>query len=239
MIKNTIKLLSTDGLSIIQFGFDNKLYLDDGITTRAIRTNKHIYICSSTEPLALGGYHFNSKYGDEVCKTNQRDIDSRKFWEEEDYVIERIIFTTDLKLIEDNIQKVPINFIKYYIEIANDSGVPIDFVESKLVFANPMGREVDPNNVHQNHSECTWKYKLIYAYKNEHGLFSCCRNEEECYCNKNLEKEDFLTYIENERKNYTDFIGSLVWDNATRVKATSLLIAFDQMKEKLIENKII
>ena len=64
--------------------------------------NQHIYI-TSNEELVLGGYHFNSKYGDEPQKTNQRDIDSRKYWEEEDYDITKIILTTDQDLIKDGI----------------------------------------------------------------------------------------------------------------------------------------
>jgi hypothetical protein len=35
-------------------------------------------------------------------------------------------------------------------------------VDFKEVLINPMGREVDPNNLGQNHSECVWYAKLIY-----------------------------------------------------------------------------
>jgi hypothetical protein len=38
-------------------------------------------------------------------------------------------------------------------------GSRVKFTE---VLVNPMGREVDPNNLGQNHSECVWYAKLIY-----------------------------------------------------------------------------
>jgi hypothetical protein len=36
-----------------------------------------------------------------------------------------------------------------------------DKVKFKLVFLNPMGREVDPNNLGQNHSQCVWYAELL------------------------------------------------------------------------------
>ena len=35
-------------------------------------------------------------------------------------------------------------------------------VDYKEMLVNPMGREVDPNNLGQNHSGCIWYAKLIY-----------------------------------------------------------------------------
>lgn len=75
---------------------------------------QHIYI-TNEESLTLGGYHFNSKYGDEPQKTNKRDIDSRKYWEEEDYYISKIILTNDPKLIADGVQEIDEEFLKWYV----------------------------------------------------------------------------------------------------------------------------
>ena len=75
----------------------------------------NIYI-TSDEELSLGGYHFNSKYGDEPQKTNQRDIDSRKYWEEEDYFISKIILTTDQDLIKDGIQAIDDEFLEWFVK---------------------------------------------------------------------------------------------------------------------------
>jgi len=40
-----------------------------------------------------------------------------------------------------------------------DKDTRVDFKE---VFINPMGREVDPNNLGQNHSGCVWYAELTY-----------------------------------------------------------------------------
>lgn len=84
-----------------------------------------IYI-TNEEELTLNGYHFNSKYGDEPQKTNQRDIDSKKYWEEEDYYIIKIILTNDPKLIVDGIQELTEEQLKQIV-----SRYPLDYVEVK------------------------------------------------------------------------------------------------------------
>jgi hypothetical protein len=42
-----------------------------------------------------------------------------------------------------------------------------DEVEFTEVLVNPMGREVDPNNLGQNHSGCVWYAELIYDENEE------------------------------------------------------------------------
>jgi len=79
------------------------------------RFPQHIYI-TSNEELVLSGYHFNSKYGDEPQKTNQRDIDSKKYWEEEDYYITKIILTTDQDLISDGVQAIDDEFLEWFVK---------------------------------------------------------------------------------------------------------------------------
>ena len=90
-----------------------KLYIEDFKGNQ--HNSFHIYI-TSDEDLVLGGYHFNSKYGDEPQKTNQRDIDSRKYWEEEDYYITKIILTTDQDLIKDGVQSIDDEFLEWFIK---------------------------------------------------------------------------------------------------------------------------
>lgn len=86
-----------------------------------------IYI-TNEESLTLGGYHFNSKYGDEPQKTNKRDIDSRKYWEEDDYYISKIILTNDPKLIADGVQELTEEQLKEIV-----SRYPLDYIEVKHV----------------------------------------------------------------------------------------------------------
>jgi hypothetical protein len=76
---------------------------------------QNIYITNS-EDLILGGYHFNSKYGDEPQKTVQRDIDSRKYWEEDAYYISKIILTTDPELINDGVQAIDDEFLEWFVK---------------------------------------------------------------------------------------------------------------------------
>ena len=94
------------------------------------RLTQNIYI-TSDEEIVLNGYHFNSKYGDEPQKTNQRDIDSRKYWEEEDYYISKIILTTDDLLIKDGVQAIDDDFIEWFVK--NPS---CEFVKTELLNVN-------------------------------------------------------------------------------------------------------
>ena len=48
-----------------------------------------------------------------------------------------------------------------FVIIKNDRFYNGDEVEFTQVLVNPMGREVDPNDLGQNHSKCVWKYKII------------------------------------------------------------------------------
>jgi hypothetical protein len=90
------------------------LMQNSGASINESYTNQHIYI-TSDEELVLSGYHFNSKYGDEPQKTNQRDIDSKKYWEEEYYYITKIILTTDQDLIKDGVQAVDDDFLEWFL----------------------------------------------------------------------------------------------------------------------------
>jgi hypothetical protein len=95
------------------FKFANELHLDT--IPKDYYKKYNIYI-TSDEEIVLNGYHFNSKYGDEPQKTNQRDIDSRKYWEEEDYYISKIILTTDQDLIKDGVQAIDDEFLEWFVE---------------------------------------------------------------------------------------------------------------------------
>ena len=116
-----IHVLPTDKPSrlfeILQFNFifDNQNKYSEEYKKLHSYKSKNIYI-TSDEELVLGGYHFNSKYGDEPQKTNQRDIDSRKYWEEEDYYIKKIILTTDQDLIKDGVQAIDDEFLEWFVK---------------------------------------------------------------------------------------------------------------------------
>jgi len=68
----------------------------------------------------------------------------------------KIILTTDQDLIKNGVQVIPDEFLEWFVK--NPS---CDEVETIYGLFNPMGRQVDPMNLGQNHSECIWKYKII------------------------------------------------------------------------------
>jgi hypothetical protein len=126
-----IWLLPTNEPSRFSLNSSGKYHLTNQLYTNSPNfTNKNIYI-TSDEEIVLNGYHFNSKYGDEPQKTNQRDIDSRKYWEEEDYYISKIILTTDPKLIADGIQPIPDEFLEWFVK--NPSCERVEVVNDEYV----------------------------------------------------------------------------------------------------------
>jgi hypothetical protein len=107
----------------------------------------NIYI-TSDEEIVLNCYHFNSKYGDEPQKTNQRDIDSRKYWEEEDYYISKIILTTDQALIKDGVQAIDDEFLEWFVK--NPSCERVEVVSAKTIPALQL----------TGNGHCWWKITI-------------------------------------------------------------------------------
>jgi len=105
------------------------LMQNSGASINESYTNQHIYI-TSDEELVLSGYHFNSKYGDEPQKTNQRDIDSKKYWEEEYYYITKIILTTDQDLIKDGVQAIDDEFLEWFVKNPSYEYVEVKWVKT-------------------------------------------------------------------------------------------------------------
>jgi hypothetical protein len=68
----------------------------------------------------------------------------------------KIILTTDKDLIKDGVQAIDDEFLEWFVN--NPS---CESVETIYGLFNPMGRQVDPNNLGQNHSQCIWKHKII------------------------------------------------------------------------------
>jgi hypothetical protein len=68
----------------------------------------------------------------------------------------KIILTTDQDLIKDGVQPIDDEFLEWLVK--NRS---CEMVQTIYGLFNPMGRQVDPMNLGQNHSQCVWKYKII------------------------------------------------------------------------------
>ena len=158
-----IHVLSTDKPSrlfeIINFNyiFDNRNIYSDEYKKLHKWREKHIYITSDEE----------IKEGDWVIDDEQDvfqvlEINHTKGVLRSDgftYVIDvckKIILTTDLDLIKDGVQAIDDEFLDWFVK--NPS---CEFVDVVYGFFNPMGRQVDPNDLGQNHSKCVWKYKII------------------------------------------------------------------------------
>ncbi len=78
-----------------------------------------------------------------------------------------VIMTTDQELIKDGVQAIPDEFLEWFVK--NPS---CEKVETIYGLFNPIGRQVDPMNLGQNHSQCVWKYKIIIP-KEEPKMIGC------------------------------------------------------------------
>jgi hypothetical protein len=92
--------------------------------------------------------------GIEVIKATPKLVDAqglvgRRNWN-------KIIITTDPELIKDGVHPIGEDFLKWFVE--NPTCIKVEVVYGLF---NPMGRQVDPNDLGQNHSKCVWKYKII------------------------------------------------------------------------------
>ena len=67
----------------------------------------------------------------------------------------KVILTTDQDLIKDGVQVIDDEFLEWFVK--NPS---CEWVEVVYRLFNPMGRQVNPNDLSQNHSKCIWKYKI-------------------------------------------------------------------------------
>lgn len=95
----------------------------------------------------------------------------------------KIILTTDPDLIADGVQAIDDidgDFLPWFVE-----NPTCEEVEVKLALFNPMGRQVDPMDLTQNHSSCVWKYVIKYLTVSEIGKMIAVKLNE-------LKKDDLL-----------------------------------------------
>ena len=92
--------------------------------------------------------------GIEVIKATPKLVDAQGLVDRRDW--KKIIITTDPELIKDGFHPIGEEFLKWFVE--NPTCIKVEVVYGLF---NPMGRQVDPNDLGQNHSKCVWKYKII------------------------------------------------------------------------------
>ena len=142
-----IHLIPTDKPSRLHYSGNNKdlLLSKEPISFRTFeRSPQNIYITSSDEEI---------KFYDYIT-------DGYKVWQWEDDSSllgrKKVILTTDKYLIKDGVLAIDDEFLEWFVK--NPS---CEEVETIYGLFNPMGRQVDPMNLGQNHSQCVWKYKII------------------------------------------------------------------------------
>jgi hypothetical protein len=92
--------------------------------------------------------------GIEVMKATPKLVDAQGLVDRRDW--KKILMTTDPELIKDGVYPIGEEFLKRFVE--NSTCFKVEVVYGLF---NPMGRQVDPNDLGQNHSKCVWKYKII------------------------------------------------------------------------------
>jgi hypothetical protein len=92
-------------------------------------------------------------------KATPKLVDAQGLVDRRDW--KKILMTTDPELIKDGVHPIGEDFLKWFVE--NPTCIKVEVVYGLF---NPMGRQVDPNDLGQNHSKCVWKYKILFSKKN-------------------------------------------------------------------------
>ena len=92
--------------------------------------------------------------GIEVIKATPKLVNAQGLVDRRDW--KKILMTTDPELIKDGVHPIGEDFLQWFVE--NPTCIKVEVVYGLF---NPMGRQVDPNDLGQNHSKCVWKYKII------------------------------------------------------------------------------
>ena len=146
-----IYLLPTDKPSRLYYHSDLKqLVLTNKTMLREFVINQNIYITSDSK-------FVRDEYitdGIEVMKATPKLVDAQGLVDRRDW--KKILMTTDPELVKDGVHPIGEDFLQWFVE--NPTCIKVEVVYGLF---NPMGRQVDPNDLGQNHSKCVWKYKII------------------------------------------------------------------------------
>ena len=146
-----IFLIPTDKPSRLYYHSDLKhLVLTNKTMLREFVINQNIYITSNCK-------FVRDEYitdGIEVMKATPKLVDAQGLVDRRDW--KKILMTTDPELIKDGVHPIGEDFLQWFVK--NPTCIKVEVVYGLF---NPMGRQVDPNDLGQNHSKCVWKYKII------------------------------------------------------------------------------
>ena len=144
-----IFLLPTPNPSRLQLQINGDFHIENGKTI-ALKSFQNIYITSDSK-------FVRDEYitdGIKVIKATPKLVDAQGLVDRRDW--KKIIITTDPELIKDGVHPIGEEFLKWFVK--NPTCIKVEVVYGLF---NPMGRQVDPNDLGQNHSKCVWKYKII------------------------------------------------------------------------------
>jgi hypothetical protein len=111
--------------------------------------------------------------GIEVIKATPKLVNAQSLVDRRDW--KKILMTTDPELIKDGVHPIGEEFLKWFVE--NPTCTKVEVVYGLF---NPMGRQVDPNDLGQNHSKCVWKYKIITTKEEQkQHLIDMMKSDEE------------------------------------------------------------
>jgi hypothetical protein len=111
--------------------------------------------------------------GIEVMKATPKLVDAQGLVDRRDW--KKILMTTDPELIKDGVHPIGEEFLQWFVE--NPTCIKVEVVYGLF---NPMGRQVDPNDLGQNHSKCVWKYKIITTKEEQkQHLIDMMKSDEE------------------------------------------------------------
>ena len=146
-----IFLIPTDKPSRLYYHSDLKqLVLTNKTMLREFVINQNIYITSNSK-------FVRDEYitdGVEVMKATPKLVEAQGLVDRRDW--KKILMTTDPELIKDGVHPIGEDFLQWFVK--NPTCIKVEVVYGLF---NPMGRQVDPNDLGQNHSKCVWKYKII------------------------------------------------------------------------------
>ena len=164
---NNIHIIPTDKPSRLFIDIDdNKLKITIPIGGEHM-VNQNIYITNSEEIKMDDWYLTKHK---EVHKSKVVGTDTNGF-----HFCKKVILTTDSTLIADGVQAIDDEFLEWFVN--NPS---CEYVEVIHGLFNTMGRQVNPMNLGENHSQCIWKYKITIP-KEEYKTDYTAKHIEYCH----------------------------------------------------------
>lgn len=164
---------------------------------------RHLYITSEEDIEEGDWFIFYSKqlgWPPKVYRHNGLDIHNFiKVYEDmsvDPMDCSRIVLTTDSLLVDD-VQEISDDFLQWLVENPG-----CEEVEVFYGLFSPTGRQVDPSDLSQNQSSCTWKYKVELDNKREEcrtgSLSECVKGiiDKQLVEINNLQQETFESAAE-------------------------------------------